>query len=236
MRDAKFGAEQLRRAVGEMALVRQARIGELRIGLIASLAQGPLSDLLAAYRERFPNVELRISEDSSQAHAAAMLSGRLDAAFLLGEPRLPTCETRHFYDEAIFAALPISHSLALSSRLTWEDLRHETLLVRADGSGPEVEGIIVRHLSSPGFRPKITVQYVGRENLLNMVGRGYGLTLVTSSAMGAIYPGVHFIPIAPAEIARWSIVWSTNNTNPALNRLLKMSAEIASPKMSERLK
>jgi len=228
LRDAEFGAEHLRRVVGDIAFVRRGLVGELRIGVMASLAQGPLADLLTALRERFPKIEVRISEGTSQAHAVAVLKGRLDIAFIAGEPRLPGCDTRHLYQEALFAAVPANHELAPRSRLGWEDLRDETLLVVADGTGPEVEGIIVRRLSTLGFRPKIAVQHVGRDNLLNMVGKGYGLTLVANSALGAAYPGVRFVPIEPAEIVSWSVVWPKNNANPALKRLLELSVASAS--------
>lgn len=228
LRDAEFGAEHLRRVVDDIAFVRKGLVGELRIGVMASLAQGPLADLLSAFRERFAKIEVRISEGTSQSHAVAVLKGRLDAAFIVGEPRLPGCEARHLYDETLFAALAANHDLAPRSCLAWEDLRDETLLVMADGSGPEVEGIIVRRLSTLGFRPKIAVQYVGRDNLLNMVGKGYGLTLVANSILGAAYPGVRFVPIEPPELVSWSVVWPKNNANPALKRLLELSAAIVS--------
>lgn len=228
LRDAEFGAEHLRRVISDIALVRRGLVGELRIGVMASLAQGPLADLLTAFRERFPKIEVRINEDTSQAHAVAVLNARLDAAFIVGEPRLPGCDTRHLYNEMLFAALPANHALALCSCLTWDDLRDETLLVTADGSGPEVEGLIVRRLSALGFRPKIAVQYVGRDNLLNMIGKGYGITLVANSVLGAAYPGVRFVPIEPAETVSWSVVWPKNNANPALKRLLELSVATAS--------
>ncbi|MGY3539781.1 DNA-binding transcriptional LysR family regulator [Bradyrhizobium sp. USDA 4515] len=227
LRDAEFGAEHLRRVIGDIAFLRNGLVGELRIGVMASLAQGPLADLLAAFRERFANIEVRINEGTSQAHAVAVLNGQVDAAFIVGEPRLPGCDTRRLYEEALFAAVPASDALALRARLAWEDLRDETMLVMADGSGPEVEGIIVRQLSGLGFRPKIAVQYVGRDNLLNMVGKGYGSTLVVSSVLGTIYPGVRFMPVEPAEIVTWSVVWRRNNPNPALKRLLELSATMA---------
>jgi DNA-binding transcriptional LysR family regulator len=199
---------------------------------MASFAQGPLAKLLAAYHKQFPKVEVRISEGTSQANAIAVLNGRLDAAFIAGDPRLPTCETRRIYDEPLFAAVPAEHVLALRPRLAWEDLRDETLLVRADGSGPEVEGVFFRHLLTPGFRPNIAVQEVGRETLINMVGKAYGLTLVASSALGTTYPGVRFIPIDPPEIITWSVVWSSTNANPALKRLLELTAAITSTDVS----
>ncbi|WP_063769452.1 MULTISPECIES: LysR family transcriptional regulator [unclassified Rhizobium] len=232
LRNAEFGAEHLRRAVGDIALIKKGFVGGLRIGVMGSFAQGPLADLLATYRERFPKIEVRISEGTSHAHALAVLNGRIDAAFIVGEPHLPGCDTRHFYDEALFAAIPADHALASRTRLAWEDLRDETLLVMADGSGPEVEGIIARHISCLGFRPEIAVHQVGRDNLMNMVGKGYGLTLVVSSILGATYPGVRFIPIEPAEIVTWSVVWPRNNANPALKRLLELCDAVVRPAMT----
>ena len=229
LQDAEFGAEHLRRAVGDIIQIKKGSAGRLRIGVMASLAQGPLADLLATYHERFPKIEVRISEGTSQAHAVAVLNGRLDAAFIVGEPRLPGCGTRHLYDEALFVALPTSHPLAQRRRLAWRDLRHETLLAMADGSGPEVEGIIARHVSRLGFRPEIVVHQVGRDNLLNMVGNGFGLTLVASSTLGAAYPGVRFVPIEPAEILSWHVVWPRNNTNPALKRMIEICEAMIGP-------
>jgi DNA-binding transcriptional LysR family regulator len=222
LRDAEFGAEHLRRAVDDIAQIKKGLDGGLRIGVMGSLAEGPLADLLATYRERFPKIKVRISEGTSQMHAIAVLNGRVDAVFVVGEPHLPGCDTRHFHDQALFAAIPTDHALALRSRLAWEDLRDETLLVMGDGSGPEVEGIIIRRISNLGFRPEIAVHHVGRDNLINMVGKGYGLTLVVSSILGVTYPRVRFIPIEPTEIITWSVVWPRNNANPALKRLLAL--------------
>ncbi|WP_044560458.1 LysR family transcriptional regulator [Azospirillum sp. B4] len=229
LRDAEFGAAHLCRAVGDVAQIKKGFVGTLRIGVMASLADGKLADLLATYHERFPKIEVRISEGTSQAHLIGMLNGRLDAAFLVGKPRSPDCDNRHLYEEALFAALPASHALAGRSHLTWEDLRDETLLVMADGSGPEVEGIILRHISGPGFRPEIVVHQVGRDNLLNMVGKGYGLTLVISSILGAAHPGVRFVSIEPAQTVSWNVVWPKNNANPTLKRLLEICEAVVGP-------
>ncbi|MBR0664908.1 LysR family transcriptional regulator [Roseomonas hellenica] len=224
MRAAAVGAEHLRQAVNEMALVQRGDAGELRIGLVASLAQGGLGDILEAFRCKFPKVEVRLQEATSQANAACVLSGRLDIAFIPGEPRLPGCEAKHVWDEELFVAMSTQHRLATREGVTWNDLRNETFLICSDVHGPEVDDIIVRNVSALGFHPKISVHSVGRENLINLVGRKYGLTLAASSTLGATYPGVTFVPIFPRnESIRWSAVWSSDNQNPVLKRLLDLS-------------
>jgi len=231
MREATVSAGHLREAVNEMVLAKRGDAGELRIGLMASLASGFLCELLNAYHRRFPHVDVKLEETTAQASAASVLNRRLDAAFIPGDPRLPGCQTRYLWSERIFVALPDQHPLASSWEVDLEDVSAEIFLVTADASGPEIEDYLVRQLSRPGFRPKISIQRVGRENLMNMVAKGFGITLTTSSTLGATYPGVSFLPIGDAaEVVCSSVVWSTANQNPALKRLLDLAASFVDPR------
>lgn len=224
MREAAVGAGQLREAVNSISMARRGHAGELRIGLMASLASGFLADLLSAFHRRFPLVEIKLVEETAQANAAAVLNGRLDAAFIPGNPRLPGCRAEVLWEEKIYVAIPASHPAAKVTSVSWESVREETFLVTADAAGPEIEDYLVRQLSAPGFHPSISVQHVGRENLLNMVAREFGITLTTNSTLGAIYPGVSFHPVGSGEdTVRSSVVWSDSNKNPALKLLLEMS-------------
>lgn len=226
MREAAVGAGQLREAVNSISMAQRGHFGELRIGLMASLASGFLGDLLTAFHRQFPSIEIRLEEGTSQANAAAVLSGRLDAAFIPGDPRLPGCRAELLWNEKIYVALPDCHRAATTSSVEWEKIRGETFLVTADAAGPEIEDYLVRRLSGPGFRPRIAVHHVGRENLLNMVARGFGITLTTNSTLGAVYPGVCFQPIGGSEdTVCSSVVWSDSNQNPALKLLREMSID-----------
>src|SRR3546814_10763821 len=62
-----------------------------------------------------------------------------------------------------------------------------------------------------------------------MVAKGFGITLTTHSTVGAIYPGVSFLPISDAaQVVSSSVVWSETNQNPALKRLLELASSHAS--------
>lgn len=52
-----------------------------------------------------------------------------------------------------------------------------------------------------------------------MVGLGFGVTLVSGAEAGVAYPHVAFVPLA-GEVLPFSAVWSPDNDNPALRRLL----------------
>jgi len=227
IRNASVGADHLQQVVFGLTSMKAGEVGQLRVGVTASLAQGLLANLLEAYRTRFPRVSVTVEETTSELNAAAVASGRLDVAFVLGTRSIRGCERRYVYSERLYAAVPAGHHLAFRSSISWDDLRHETLLATADVHGPEVAGIILRGLSQPGFRPKLSIHRVGRENLLNLVGKGFGLTVVAGSTLGATYPGVQFVPLCEqAERLNWNVIWSSANANSALSRLLDLTSEL----------
>lgn len=232
LRDATFGADHIREAVKSISLARRGVSGELRIGLMASLARGFLADLLSKFNKRFPSIELRLEEGTAQACSAGVLTGRLDAAFIPGVARLSGCRAEALWAEKIYAVMQDTHAAAKTPLTDWESLRGENFLVSYDGPGPEIEDYLIRHLSVPGFRPKISIQRVGRETLLNLVARGFGVTLTTDSTLGAVYPGLSFQPIEIGEnLITSSIIWQGSNQNPALELMLALSLALRCPTM-----
>ena len=77
IRDAAFGAGHLQQAVIDLKLVQRGLTGELRVGVMASLATGFLADLFSSFRASFTDVEVKLEEASSQANAAGVLNGDL---------------------------------------------------------------------------------------------------------------------------------------------------------------
>lgn len=228
LREAAVGAKHLHQAVSTINLAKRGHTGVLRIGLMASLANGFMANLLAAYHRRFPAIEMIFEEATSQINASALLNGRLDAAFMSGDPWLPGCRAERLWDERIYVAVAERHEVAPSDAVSWDDVRRETFLVMADAAGPETEDYLVRHLSDCAFRPRISVQRIGCENLLNMVAHGFGITLATNSTASIGYPGVRFVPVVSAEdMISYSVVWSATNLNPALKFLIEMSLDHA---------
>ena len=228
IRDAAYGADHLRQAVSRLKGLRKGHGGELRVGVMTSIAGGFLAELFCSFRKNFPDVSIRLEEASAQSNAAGVLGGKLDVAFIPGTSELPGCESRELWRERIYLALPAGHALANCQNVRWEDVRDETFLVHADGSGREVEDYLIRQLSTLGFRPQIASQKVGRENLLNMVAQGFGITIATFSALATSYVGVKFVPAGDgAEYIRSSAIWATGSSNPSLKKLLELCGELS---------
>ena len=94
--------------------------GHLRIGFYSSLADGFLPTLLHCYQRRRPQVDVRLTEGTSQGNIALLRQNELDIAFVVGEPALEDCHSRPFWHERLLFALPQDHPLTASQAIAWE--------------------------------------------------------------------------------------------------------------------
>ncbi|MEA1651285.1 LysR family transcriptional regulator [Nitrospirillum sp. BR 11164] len=226
LRDAAIGAKHLNQAVDIAAQVKRGSTGMIRVGLTACLANGFLAELIADYHRRFPGIEVRFEEGTTETSISGLLNGRLDVAFTLASLQLPGCRAERLWDEKVYVAVPAWHAIASLKEVTWDDVGQESFVVTADAGGPDIEDYLVRQLTGSGVRPRISVQHISCDNLLGMVAQGFGATLATSPAGGTIHPGVRFVPIAErCNTFSFSAVWSSGNQNPALKFLIKMGLE-----------
>jgi len=228
LRDAKLGALHFRRAVQAVASITQGNLGELRIGLFISLAAGFLGEVVEQYRKQYQGIDVQFEEATSERSLGRVINGEIDVAFVSGSPKIRGCAAEQLWHERVLVALPSGHPLTHREGLHWDEIREERFIISAGGPGPEIHDYLMKRLSGLGFHPDIRIQKVGRENLMNMVARGFGLTLTTNSTLVASFSGLVFLPIAgDADVVPCSGVWSSSNSNPALQRFLAIARAVA---------
>lgn len=193
--------------------------GSLKIGVVASISSSFLNTLLRAYRTAHPTVTMEIVEGEPRAHIASVVGRELDLAFLTGKPLPHGCDTEQLWREPILAALSSDDPRAQAGILRLEDMIEDLFIVSRSAPGPEIHDYIVQRLATLGFRPRIDHHRVAREGLMAMVGLGFGVSLISGAEAGVSYPHVAFVPLA-GEMLPFSVVWSSENDNPALRRLL----------------
>jgi len=193
--------------------------GGLRFGIVASIAAGFSRQLLDTFTNAHPGIELAVVEGSPKANAAAVRMLTIDFALVTGMPLFPACEIEELWRERILVALPERHALAAFPEIAWEQLAAERFIVSRVDPGPEIQDYIIRGLADLGRHPEVDQMPVQRETLLGLVGLGQGLSLVGEAEAGVTYPGVTFRPLDHEELP-FSIVWSTQNDNPAFRRFL----------------
>jgi DNA-binding transcriptional LysR family regulator len=225
---ARKALSQIRYAAIDAASFGRGEAGTVSIGIFTSLASGFLSDLLRVYVATAPTVHPNLIEGGPSDHIAAIQRHHLDVAFLTGEPIADGCDLAHLWNERVFVALPSNDDLSRKRKITWKDLRDRHFIVSETDPGPEIHDYLVKHLADLGHHPSVDRHAVGRDNLMNLVAMSQGLTVTSEATIAARFPGMVYRPLR-GEILPFCAIWSPQNDNPALRRLLSL-AKTMSPR------
>ncbi|KCZ51267.1 LysR family transcriptional regulator [Hyphomonas pacifica] len=228
LREARSALEQLDLAEKTAAAAGRAEIGIVRVGILTSLAGGFLREIVRCYAHRHPEITIDIRDGGRKEHIEAVRSRKLDVAFVVGDSSIADCEIASLWRERVYVALPERHELAGRRQLDWSDLRCESFIVSRSEPGPAVHDYIVRRLSDYCTSPEILYKGVVQETLMNLVGLGQGITLVSAAWMDVKVPNLVLRPLSdPADIMLFSAVWSPLNDNPALRRFISVAHTLA---------
>jgi len=155
--------------------------GELRIGLIPTVAPYLLPRITGSLRAQFPRLKLLLLEHQTHHLVELLKSGEIDVGILALPIPVERLVTRVLYTESFQVALPPDHRLAKRRRLSLDDLDGETLLLLEDGHCLRDQALeacrLARIREAPDFRA------TSLETLRQMVAAGVGITLLPSLAI-----------------------------------------------------
>lgn len=220
--EASLAIEQLESAKRTVGVIRSGQSGQVRIGILTSLAGGSLRQLFHTYAKRYPRVVLDIRDGGRLEHLAAIRARRLDAAIVTGFEQVSGCETRELWCERVYVALSEDHPLAARSKLDWPDLKAERFIVRRGEPGPEIHDYIVRRSADYSTCPDVEEKATSQETLMNLVSLGQGITPVSAAWTAVKVPGLMLRPLtARSDIVPFSVIWSSENRSPAFLQFLQ---------------
>jgi DNA-binding transcriptional LysR family regulator len=220
---ARRAMTHISHAAADASVRGRGEVGVIRIGIFSSLAYGFLADLLRAYTERNSSVRVDLVEGASSFLLSAIQRLEIDLAFLTRLPIAERCESTRLWTERIFVVLPTKHYLAARRKLSWQDLRGHQFVVAEGAHDPGIHDLLMKHLADVGHQPGVERHTVGRENLMNLVAIGQGLTLTNEATTAVQFPGVTYRLLDEGQVFPFHAIWSAQNDNPAFRRLLSLA-------------
>lgn len=174
--------------------------GQLRLGMIPTIAPYVLPGLVTQLRTSRPALDLSVHEDVTDRLCAGLRTGTLDVAVIA----LPTDHTGvtaipAFEDEFLLAA-PVGDPLLTQAKLDVADIAPERLLLLSDGHCLRNHVLTVcGHGPQPNAFAATSLTTV-----FEMVSNGLGLTLAPALAVrtGNLPEGVAVRQFSPALIGR----------------------------------
>lgn len=206
--------------------INGGRDGQIRIGVLPALTSGFLYDLLREFRGHYRNLRIVLYEDSPKDIWHRLALNQIDVLFTTGVPELSGYEVSPLWLEHVFMVLPTDHALASRDSIAWEDTMGERYIFSSTGSGPVMLAYVAERLKSLTVTPNFDVQEVSSDGITSLVSMGYGITVVSSSSIGGRRPGVVYRPMSTLDPISASMIWSRENSNPALGSLLTTVSKI----------
>ncbi len=107
--------------------------GDLRLGVIPTIAPYLLPAVLPAVQQRYPQLRLLLSEARTSELVRELHTGRLDLLLLALDTELHGATVFELFDEDFLLALPDNHALAGREQVQEDDLEGLDLLLLDDG-------------------------------------------------------------------------------------------------------
>lgn len=201
-----------------------ADAGQLNVGIIVSLSQGPLRNVLRAFLQEHRDVDVHVRESERSELLTLLSHRRMDVVVAAGEPPTENGDGFVLMHEEIFLAVRSDKDWARCTRLHWEDVRDATFIVSDREPGPEIHEYLIRRISDLGRTVRVRRHGLGREGIMALVGLGLGVSLVADHWRGVRYPNVSFVRVGDEdERVPFSLIWRPENDNPALRRFISLA-------------
>jgi LysR family nitrogen assimilation transcriptional regulator len=180
-------AQAVLRQVGQLPLLARAAprtvVGTVSLGLISSLAARLTVPLVAACRERFPQVRLRIVEGTSVMIREFVNTMRVDVGLVFESAAAPGVVRRPLFEQRLFA-LELADTNKRGAVSLSEVAARPLVLPSAPNT---IRGAIDRAFLARGLQPDIVAETSSLSGLFGTVRAGLGTAILP---MGEIPVGI----------------------------------------------
>jgi DNA-binding transcriptional LysR family regulator len=192
-------ASAARRAVQELVGLRG---GRLVIGAIPSVSAGLLPAAVSAFRRRHPQVELVISEGTSESVAEGVENGRVEMGIIQHPTPAGPFEERLLLTETFVLLVPSAHRLARLRSVKLPSLAAESF-VFFKGRARESALAACREA---GFQPRLACESGELETVRTLVAAGLGLAILPELAAQRARPACALVRLSEPKIERQLLV------------------------------
>ena len=204
--------------------------GELRMGVIPTIAPFLLPAMLPRLRSQWPNLKLFLREETSQAACDALQRGQLDCVLLAMPYACGDVEAATLFDDALYVAFPRGEAPDTALIEAGAIDEHRLLLLE---DGHCLKDHALAACNRPELRAEAAMMGTSLHTLVQMVDNGLGLTFVPAMAVEAgILDGTNIDarPLqSPHGSRRITLVWRRSSPRADEFQLLaKTLRQIAS--------
>ena len=198
--------------------------GVLRIGSLESTVASRLPALLSRYHELFPRVRLELATGTNDALTEAVISRKLEAAFVAECADSSQLEVLGAFKENLTVIAARTHARIRRPR----DVRGDTVI--AFPTGCAYRRRLQSWLAVDGVTPERTLELASYHAIVSCVAAGTGIAFVPRSVLetfrGIAQIATYDLPAGVAKITT-PLIWRKGESSLALGALRSLVAETA---------
>ena len=223
----------LRRSDEAMRLARmasQGTDGEMTIGFISGFGQSDCYEMLRGFHDVFPNIKLKFVRNTMSGLMELIQRNECDLVFSVQPHLRDDADVNRLYIKSypLFVAMSNDHPLAQKPELACKELEHESFIIMqpAARSRDEMEEMLWVY-ERGGFLPQVVAVETEPETILLMVALEMGISLLPEYIVRPYSKNeeLAIIPVmkddGTAETLNFEMVWSKDNANPSVEKLLE---------------
>jgi LysR family hydrogen peroxide-inducible transcriptional activator len=200
---------------------REPLTGELRMGVIPTVAPFLLPPLLPRLRAEWPNLKLYLREETSQVACDSLQRGQLDCVLLAMPFGCGDVDAEELFDDDLLVAFPHDEEPA-GPTVSPDEISVGRLLLLEDGHCLKDHALSA--CNRPELRASATMMGTSLHTLVQMVDNGLGITMVPRMALDAgllAGTGVTVRPLSTNHASRRiALIWRRGSPRAEEFRLL----------------
>ncbi|HVH38067.1 MAG TPA: hydrogen peroxide-inducible genes activator [Sphingomicrobium sp.] len=203
--------------------------GELRLGVIPTIAPFLLPAMLPLLRSEWPELKLYLREETSQAACEALHRGQLDCVLLATPFPCGDVDRAALFEDRLFVAFPRGEAPRAKS-IEAEAIDENRLLLLEDGHCLKDHALAA--CNRPELRAEAVMMGTSLHTLVQMVDNGLGVTFIPAMAIEAGIlegTGIDARPLRTEQNFRQiALVWRRSSPRePEFQLLAKTLRQIA---------
>lgn len=205
--------------------VGHGEVGRLTLGFVPSASNEVLPEILRAFRDRFPEVELFLREMRPDRIVQRLHDKQVDVGFLYLPLEDASLNIECISREPLVLALPEAHPLARRRKVELQDVSEEPFILPARYSMPGLYGQVTEACRRAGFAPRAVQKDVWlMQTIVGLVAGGIGVALVPASVRnlrrrGVLYKQVHGL----SPTVELGMIWRKGDPGVVLSSFLKVA-------------
>ncbi len=216
--------------------LRDGESGRLDLSFVSTADYNILPQLVQHYASRYPDVEIMLTEATSDVQIARLLSGEGQAGLIIPPPGaiLPAALSyRPMVSEPLIVAMPESWiadgRLNLKDdRITAEAITSAPLILFPRQAAPAFHDLVTGYYAAHGKTARITQEAIQMQTIISLVSAGMGLALVPASLRHLARSGVRYVALeGKAPMLETGLVWRRDDDSPTLRSFLDIAAMLA---------